>query len=412
MVAVVLFCTFEGAGRKWVIPNSSPAEQGLFYFSKDLPLILAVLIGLRCRPRAPIFGPARQVLTLGAVFLFAGTLMSVDGISPIGAVVSIRGLVLLPWAAMIVGPALVGRNDLTAVLTAAGVCVGVNAVLGALQFFSPPGDILNRQVTDAQSAIGDIGRVRASGTYAFLSGMASLCAFACWAGSVLILRSPGRPWGYVFVAGGFVVTSEAMSRGGFTNAAVIVGLSLMSTSAGRVVGLLAVGAGAAAMVLMPESEPTAVDEPGITQALTTRHKATGEGAWARILDTWMQVPEAIAYDPIGCGLGQTQTGGQVVATGKAGWIFEFELARIVFEVGLIGLLGTVAIRVGVPLVFYHHTPRLLRPRVSEWHAVWWPTVWYTALMLPMHLAYDHVAVTYLCVAMICGYAAAEQGSRP
>jgi hypothetical protein len=213
------------------------------------------------------------------------------------------------------------------------------------------------------------------------------------------------------VFGGFMVTSEAMSRGGFTSAAVVVGLSLMSTSAGRVVGLLAVGAGGAAMVFMPESEPSAGDEPGITQALTTRHKAAGGGALERILETWMQVPEAIAYDPIGCGLGQTQTGGQVVATGQAGGIFEFELARIVFEVGLVGLLGTVAIRVGVPLLFYRHLPRSLRPNANPWHAVWWPTVWYTALMLPMHLAYDHVAVTYLAVAMACGYAAAERENR-
>ena len=102
VIAGVLLCIFEGAARKWLLPNSVPAVQALMYFSKDVPLAIAVFSTL-LNPKltaSPIFGPMAQLLFVGTVLVLMGSLVSIEGLNLIGAVITLRNGLILPWGCM------------------------------------------------------------------------------------------------------------------------------------------------------------------------------------------------------------------------------------------------------------------------------------------------------------------------
>ena len=116
-IASILLCVFEGAARKWLLPNSVPAVQALMYFSKDVPLAIAGFSTLLHpkRPASTIFGPMAQLLTVGTVLVLMGSLIAIEGLNPMGAVITLRNGLILPWVAWLLGRNLTGRSDIIAI---------------------------------------------------------------------------------------------------------------------------------------------------------------------------------------------------------------------------------------------------------------------------------------------------------
>jgi hypothetical protein len=90
--------------------------------------------------------------------------------------------------------------------------------------------------------------------------------------------------------------------------------------------------------------PAASSETGIGQALFERQRQNSE-VMERLAGTFMGLPLACVEFPSGKGLGLAQNGQMLVATGEAAIVFhEYDLARVVYEVGVVGMLAVLLLR--------------------------------------------------------------------
>ena len=222
-------------------------------------------------------------------------------------------MVILPWLAVLVAPGLRSRHDLEYVIKTCGILgIGV-AILGAFQFYLPPNHYVNRQPGAGLLPFLDGGRVRASGTFAFITGMASMALTASWAGVYFVLTRPRWKRGYIFILGGLTCASAALSRGGlFFSMALVAGVMLLTRrrlwSAVLLAALVAVlwfGVGGDDSVVEPGSM-------GLVEGTLVRHHRSdtvSERAGGLILGLW----EALQGEPLGMGLGA----GQVAESGSA-----------------------------------------------------------------------------------------------
>lgn len=418
VIVSLLLCVFEGAARKWVLPNSTPAVQALMYFSKDVPLLLAALIALT-NPRrlfSDMFDPLLQLLIFGSGLVIVGSVIALQGFNPMGAVISIRNGLALPWIAWLIGRNLLGTRDILAICHVSGFCAIFNAGLGAMQFFLPAENVLNQQTTDFVTSVESVGRTRANGTFSFLAGMADLCLLATWAGCTFLGHRPRNPFGYAYVIAGLTCSAVAMSRGGLLMSVAIISLVLICTARLRVIGIVILII-CVVMNLFRSNTFDAMDEddPGIHTAVLKRHEGAGDDILERATGGFASdFYYALSNVPFGVGLGQGQTGGQA-KTAESDLllqaIYEGEPGRIVYETGFLGFLGFYAIRLGVPIIFWRYKPKVVPPSIAMGDAIWWPTIWFTGFGFNMLIVFNHFQATFQAIAMICLLGAAEQIAR-
>lgn len=405
LAGMIILCIFEGAIRKWVFRDESPIIHGICYFSKDVMLSAAMLFAVRRqRPDSRLLASVRSLLTAMTLMITGGVIISVDGFAPVGALVSVRNLVVLPWAAYFIGP-LFRPREIVLVCHVIGVSAIANAVLGGMQFFLPASDVLNYQSKSDVEAISDVGRVRASGTFVYQASMGNLCAIACWAGTVLIAAKPRHALGYCYLIAGLTCTSAAMSRAGAVYGVVITlgGLGWNPVTRGR---LLIVVIGGSVVVLGGSTGDHLFGKPddtSIVDALLTRH-SKADGVTDRLEWIVMNTPMALLDVPLGTGLGRGQTGQKAVDDSHYAFVYEVELARIVYEIGAVGLTGVLVWRVGLPMLLVGRA-RLGWRQPSIWAAVWYPSWVYMPLGIVMYLCFDHVMATFLLVVTSAGLAA-------
>lgn len=379
------------------------------YFSKDVPLILAVLLCFGRRRKAPIQSAVKQLLLFSSALIVLGTLVATtEGFALVGAVVPLRNILFLPWIAYLLSPGLTGRFDINLIIHTIGVCAIVNAGLGSVQFFLPTGHILNQTIKEELVAVTAIGRVRAYGTFVYISGMADLCVLACWAGAVLMIRTPSLWVGYIYAAAGLVATAAAMSRHGAIEWFVVLTMSLVCTRSGRKIVVVLVGLGVLGLLVLQTAENQMAEdsEVNLTNALTRRHK-TADSVTERLTSFYGQVPEALWEAPTGCGIGITQTA-QTAVGGGVGMAYEFDLARVAYEIGVVGFLGVLLFRLGMPVIVWRFLLASNRTAAKGWQAVCWPSFWVLALMPTMMITANHVLATFLTVVLVCVLAVAER----
>ena len=418
VIASIALCVFEGATRKWLLPNSVPAVQALMYFSKDVPLAIAALSTLMHprRTASAIFGPMAQLLIVGTLLVVMGSLIAIEGFNPMGAVITLRNGVILPWVAWLLGRNLTGRSDIVAICHVVGCSAITNAILGGIQFYLPGDHYLNLQPTDLTAAVEDAGRLRASGTFSYITGMADLCIFTAWAGAVLVGGFPRRPLGYIYVFAGLTCTAVAMSRSGLLYSLALISLVLIFNSKLRLVGIAIALIGAFGYGFGGSFfDEAATDDPGIHNAIWSRHKAAGEGIEDRAFGTIISdLPAVAAEYPFGVGLGSSQMSGQVSAKENSLTVFvstEGEHARVVYEVGVLGFCGIYLIRMGSLVILIALIQSIAFDDRQARYAAWWPTVFLIFFGLNMSIVFDHMQATYQAVALMCLLSVFEMQAR-
>ena len=390
LCASVVLCVIDGAIRKWVYQDSTPSFQAITYFAKDIPLVAAFAYSLG-RGGAGRFDILRTCLIVGSFAIAAGCAVQLRAYSPVGAVVSLRGLLFLPWFAYVAGPHCNRRWDLHAVGVAIGVSAILNAFLGASQFALPLDHVLNQQTSSAVTAVGDVGRIRASGTFAYISGMAAMCIGACWVGATLILRSRASALGYACIVAGLACASAAVSRSGALVGLILVVFPLLLINSGRILLIAFVGSIAAFYGLVGGAVGEVNTEEASLQTAVVARAQTADSFDERSSGTFSQVPDAIWNYPLGVGLGRAQTSAAAVSEQDA--IYEYEPARIAYEIGLLGLLGTALIRAGFIWEFW-------RARQRGGDAACTATgLTFSGLALVLTIVFDHNAATFWAVAM-------------
>ncbi|MBA4189048.1 MAG: hypothetical protein C0467_13705 [Planctomycetaceae bacterium] len=399
--------------RKWVLPNSSAAIQGILYFSKDVPLALACVLSLRKPRYAAVFSPLKDLLSLGTVLFVGGSLISLHGMSPVGAIVSIRNVLFLPWVAFIVGRNLSGKSDISLICHTIGACAVVNSIVGGMQFYLPPSHWLNMQTNEMIDVVGAVGRVRASGTFSFLNAMGDLCSISCWAGAVMIGARPASWYGYITVGAGLTCGAEAMSRGAVLTGMILLALVAAVNPRGRNAAVVLALVGL--LVYLGQSQfgtddADTGDDPGLYSAIWQRHRSADDSIVGRTVGALVgALPGAIADVPLGVGLGRGQPSGQSAAPGMAKQAdYEGEPGRSVYEIGLIGFLGVYLIRLGFPFLLWQYKPRGHQLDLAELMSVWWPTIWLMAMGVNFLIMFNHFQATYQAIAAICALGAAQQ----
>ncbi len=345
VVVALALNVFEGAARKWVAGFEEGGGRLLAYFSKDLVFGMVVLwlVG-----KPVIEGGAREVFETwrmrGLALILVGAVMSFfEEFNVVGSALSLRALVVLPWCAGVYA----GRVRSFPLLGFAVVVVFlavINLVLGLVQNGLPGDDVLNRYAMGEVDAVRVEEGVRATGMFAYITGMGVMSAAGVWAG--LVVASLGRGWGYVWVGACGILAGvgcgfASMSRGPVVTAAAMLVLWVASSVAAAKLALRMGVIGVVMLVWVVVVWPGAGERLGLVGAGTVgRFWSAGDDNVERAVGQWGEMAEAVRRHPWGLGPGTEQVGGNFAAgMGMGLRSYESQLPRIVAEFGVLGLAG-------------------------------------------------------------------------
>lgn len=399
LIIAVFFCgIFEGAARKWLLPASFSELSYLAYLSKFIAFWLV------CFAAAAPISPSRSMLEYrtflqaGLVLLACGAMLSaLGGFSFAGAFLTIVMTVAGPLLAYLATPNL-RKANITRVLQGIALMALFPALLGMIQFDLPANHVLNKYVGDARwtDVVTDLGRVRATGTFSFISGMSVMTVLCVWAGlslRTISARAHDQILGLTAVVAGFMCGFAALSRG-----AIFMSLALLAARLafiGRDRQLLAVIiVGALGYTYLsvgfPTSQPKA--EVSLTSGVFVRHSRSDTildrvGSWGN------QLLHASENVPLGNGFGLNQIGGKAVDTGRRVLVtYEAELARLVAEVGVLGVFGVLAIRIGLLIALFHAWRRMAASPTRDALLLSMATL---SLFFVSNTAFNHVAAGFV-----------------
>jgi len=394
LAAGLICCVLDGAVRKWVLFNAPYVLQAIPYFAKDAFILMAAIAGALAAAPAPRLGPFRTMLFISVAIVAAGILPNLGDTRLIGGMVSLRTMIVYPVLAVPIAQGIRSPRDVLFLVKVVGWMAMMNAFLGAVQFYLPSGHILNQQISaDLQAhtvGLDELSRIRAMGTFSFISGMGDLAVAGAWAGCVLLLLHPRHWLGYAFLAAGFVCAFAAMSRYGFFLASVVaVGALVVS---GRRPGLVltVVCAGAILMTLLGRED----EHSDLFSGIFTRHAASD--SFRERASVQVQVLMALEDVPLGKGLGFTQAAEKAAGVDPgAGAKYETEPARVVVEIGLIGLIGTIMIRL-VYLYQLWSASRSAEPGATSISTtVNWTSFWALLVYFLHGPSFNHISSTFV-----------------
>jgi hypothetical protein len=343
LLIAVFFCgIFEGAARKWLLPPGIPELSYLAYLSKFLTFgLISIAAAVSVAPSRSLL-EFRGYLQVGLAMLFCGALLSAfSGFSVAGGFLTIVMTVAGPVLAYTAASKIRFAN-IKLVLQWIAVMSLFPAVLGLIQFELPVTHVLNKYLgeTGWRDVIVDLGRVRATGTFSFISGMAAMTVVCIWSGlslRTLSTRARDQILGLVAIVAGFTCGFAALSRG-----AIFLGLALLATRlifVGRDPKLLIlIIVGALGYGYLSINRPTTQMELEVTltSGVFVRHSRS-DSVLDRLSSWGRQLAHASDNVPLGNGFGLSQIGGQAVDKGhRVLASYEGELARLVAEIGVFG----------------------------------------------------------------------------
>jgi hypothetical protein len=350
IAAVIVLAILEGALRKWVFASNPMMRYGI-YFSKDVLFLFAAYLGVQRGSYFRLSG----IVTCGALILLPSMGPTLLTSNYMGVILSLRAYLLIPLCAYLAAPLVRGFSDVERCAIIVAVLAVSVAILSAYQYSLSASHWLNRYDSGLESLhiVATAGHVRATGTFAYISGMAMMAALAGWAGTFLTLPLSGRRlWvravGICGLGAGFICSATSMSRGGLAFWGVsLFGGCLLYFRPKQILGVLL-----AILLISPfmwgegseEGDDVTAQTDSITSGLAYRLE-NADSFLDRAFYMLMNLNRGISNNVFGEGLGTGQAGSRFYATGTTGSSkSESEWGRIAFEVGSIGLLGVLVIR--------------------------------------------------------------------
>ena len=346
LMGVLLLVVFEGALRKWVLPQASD----YVYFLKDL-----MLIAIYVRAFAPQYNPANRtsipqvlgvLLTFNAIWALVGIFNPRLG-SPIVGLLGVRAYFYYIPLMWLIPRLFADQAALIRFLRGYLLLTIPIGILGIVQYFSPASSQINVYVggLEANAMVGS--NVRITGVFSYIAGYATYLTIT------FALLLP------------FLFTRQPRFWGGITlvELALIVGNSLMTGSRGVLVAqaLILIGFVIVYGLTRPSSLLlilTRLAIPGLVVAASLAYffeqamdnfvlrTMTSDSVSARIVESFTQPFSFVYYTGLsGYGIGATLPGGQTLAQQlglRAGEFipiyFESEMGRVMLEVGPAGFL--------------------------------------------------------------------------
>lgn len=340
---------FEGAIRKWLIPDSDPGLKYFIYCSKDIIFAAMMFLPRARAPKTKALLEFRRWLIPGVLILGIGACLSAfRDVNAVGALLSLRAAVFLPLMAFYVASR-VGSVPLRRLACVICALTAFNFALSVVQNSLPANDMLNRYATGSLDIAVLKSGVRATGTFSYIAGLGIFSTVGIWAGMVLISFG-GSTWyriaGWLTIAFGFGCGLTSVSRGPIVIGAVML-LVWLPTYFGKVPGLLRnLLAAALFLGLVVTFELPSMLE-GLGEGLLQRHETSNDTLQGRALGQLEESVVAVGMAPLGNGLGTEQVAGNYFRSGAMRFTtFESQLPRIVMETGLLGLIGFLIICAG------------------------------------------------------------------
>jgi hypothetical protein len=404
-------CVLEGAARKWLVPGSGALVQGIFYLSKDGVLLLAALAAMHEVARTRQVRQLVQVWLLASLLVILASLVTISEVRPVGAVLTLRAMIVIPGLALIIAPGLRSQRDIDLVVNTIGLMALIAGAIGVVQFNLPATHFLNRLPDQDVYSIVDHGRVRATGTFSYISGMARMAQCATWAGCYLLLAPPRRWRGYVFVLAALACAAAGMSRSGLFISLAIMVMSLCLSIRGLVAALvLMVMVGGVALAIPEPEETEEQQQVGLMNGTLMRHR-DGDSVEERSTYLFRHILMGMTERPLGSGLGTGQFGDAAFSEGsRLITAHEGELGRVIWEIGVLGFLAVGLLRAGVVVTVLASLFRRDRA-VPGLYYLRWAALPAVSLLFLTNLVFDHVANTFTWVIVALTLATLEIDAR-
>ena len=400
----------EGALRKWVPGFGGGVLRNVAYFSKDFLMFTGVLLMMG---RAWCSSPGMEELrkwglpALGLIG-FGGVLSLMGGFNAVGAALTLRAILVLPLLAYCYAGCFGGRFPLMGLAFLGVVLCVANGVLSLIQNSLPASDFLNKYAEDEMYVVElAIYGVRATGTYAYITGLGVASAIGLWSGMVMISLSHSRwqmVWGVVGILGGFACAFASISRGTVVTAFAMLGLwALTSVRASRMLARGILVAGAVGLALMLLAPSLAERFMHVGEGTFDRFESAGDDNLQRAVGQLPEMWQALSQTPFGNGLGTEQVGGNVATKGVAGFTtYESQFPRIVAELGIPGFLGFLVMVVAV-IVSLQRTKH--GPGGARWDMVITATQVYLLGQFYTSLVFNHTASAFVWMTVAAVFAA-------
>jgi hypothetical protein len=387
-------CILDGAIRKWVLRDTESLWKYAPYFAKDVVLIGLVL---SCKP----LGEVRSAktlsrflaigLTISAIGVGISLLVNWSSLSPVGGLLTVRSLILLPLLALFSVPRLRGFNiERLAILL--GFFTMVNAALGAIQYTSPQDARINYYASQQYETVVFGENVRAMGTFSYITGFSTMAVIGAWAGLVLMSHAVEKKrylWiGFLVYALGLWCAVLSISRAPTIIIIALFFAWLFSTR--RVLGnLIGVGlvVGVFALLLVFTGRFSVIENA--TDVLMARHAESEETVAGRATLPINEIAEASSTAPFGAGFGSEQVGGVFADTGIMSFrTFEGQFARLIMEAGIIGVAGFLIVCLGLLKALYDAKKSARTEALRRTIII---TIALAGLMFYGNVIFDHVA---------------------
>lgn len=351
LLALWLLTVFEGAIRKWLLPDI----EHWVYIAKDL-IVVALLAGWLIRGLPSPMAVRRGVLQL--LMLLYGGWCAVAALNPAlpNLFVGLFGFKAhaLYLSLMVLVPAAFASSEQLERFWRRALWVAIPVLLlGIAQFYAPVDSVLNKYARGENTAVfGSDYRVRVAGTFPYITGMTSFI-FLCLCLSLGLLAGHGwklrgnlLPVAVACLA--LAVAPMTGSRGLLYTGGIAFALLLLALAYGgrlrlRRVLVFAVPAAIAVVVTLRLASDA-------IQSFEDRRQA-GVDLQQRIANIYSGPLEMVRLGGVaGFGAGATHPAALYLAEGELpyGWLppvyFEEELGRVALELGGTGLLLTLALR--------------------------------------------------------------------
>ncbi len=337
----LICCVADGALRKWVVGNTSMVGR-FAYLSKDI-LWIGFFFNRFCRSNA-LVGIATPFLQCGMVLLGIGAIASsLSGFDPIGGPLTIITFFVLPLAAVAAGNSLPSDAILRFARWVSILTVLI-CPLGILQFYAPATNAINRYTLEGEDQIATASvsdRVRATGTFAYITGMCEFGELGVWASIVVFSMAQNvrdRWLGYAGICAALCSAFVTVSRSAVLICLIELGAwVIFGGHIGQKFKTAVIIAAVALAALISADRFDVASEVASTIYARSESASKSDTISHRLWYQYLLPLYAIEISPMGDGVGSRQAASG--ADSSADVTFESPWGRTILELGVIGLLG-------------------------------------------------------------------------
>ena len=326
----------EGSIRKWVLlPNSMWMEP--VALSKAGFVFIAVLLTSRIDHGTDLDRFRKWIIGIPLLLILLGSVISAStAYHTVGSILTVFILTAIPYISTWVPRSLTANGIRLCLFCCSFLMVGMLPLV-IIQYTSDRFDVINCYVGGVNEFVATTGfndRVRATGTFSYISGLSVGSLLGEAAGIYLYLYSrttKGRLWATVTIISSVICGFATVSRGTMIAlSAIFMGWAILAKGSRPKVIVSSFF-----IIFMALAYFNVGGVQQILVAVFERSKTVDDTYTDRIVGLFAELLNQLDKNPLGGGLGTTQN----VAGGFYSAGVETEFGRLVFEVGAIGFLG-------------------------------------------------------------------------